>query len=369
MTGDGTASYAYDAFGRRASKTVGGATTYYRYDGGALIAEVDAQGAVLRSYTWGACGVIGGRSGTQPVHCLYDAQGNKRVELDASGSVTWRGAYSDFGDVAQTLPPALPMTYQGRYGCYTDSSSGMVWNGGGYYAPTIGRYTQPSGPGYSTGNPYAFVPPPQETAADAGILPDNWNGQQFYYHGKEGGLYQAAETLKTGLLFVADWNPLCLLSKAVSGQNAAGEKISKLDRGLAVLSLAAGPLGKGASGVVATGVRGGGARLAKLLAKAAERAQFHHILSNPIMKALGKHAVLSEWVKLGMLDRNAPRFMARARNIWCHFGWQRWHRAVDKELSGWLGETAAAGLEDFLQFLKSVYDRPSMKYRFPGIKP
>jgi hypothetical protein len=70
-----------------------------------------------------------------------------------------------------------------------------------------------------------------------------------------------------------------------------------------------------------------------------------------------------------MLDRNAPRFMARARNIWCHFGWQRWHRAVDKELSGWLGETAAAGLEDFLQFLKSVYDRPSMKYRFPGIKP
>lgn len=27
------------------------------------------------------------------------------------------------------------------------------------------------------------------------------------------------------------------------------------------------------------------------------------------------------------------------------------------------------GPEEFLRFLRSIYDRPSMKYRFPGIKP
>ncbi len=362
MTADGTASYAYDGFGRRISKTVGGQTTYYRYDDGALIAEVDAQGAVLRSYTWGACGLIGGTSGGQAVHCLYDGMANKRYELNAAGSVAWRGAYSDFGEVAQTLPPALPMAYQGRYGVYTDSSSGMLWSGSRYYAPTIGRQVQPSGPGYVGGNPYAYTPPPQEDAPDAGILPDNWNGEQ-------GGLYQAADVLKTGLLTAASFNPLSVLSGPICGQNAAGEKVGKLQRGFDILTLAAGPLLRPASGAVITGVRGGGARLAKLLAKAADRAQVHHILSSPIIRALKEHPVLKHDLDLGMLDRSAPRFVARARNIWCHFGWQRWHRRVDKEVADRLEQNGTKGLEAFLQKLRSIYDRPAMKYPFPGIKP
>jgi YD repeat-containing protein len=41
-TPSGNVTYAYDAFGRRMSKTVGSSTTYYLYDGDALIAEVDA---------------------------------------------------------------------------------------------------------------------------------------------------------------------------------------------------------------------------------------------------------------------------------------------------------------------------------------
>jgi len=53
----------------------------------------------------------------------------------------------------------------------------------------------------------------------------------------------------------------------------------------------------------------------------------------------------------GLLDPNAPRFMARARNIWCHFGWQKWHRAVDKEVREWVQENATAGLEEFLRFI------------------
>ena len=59
-------SYAYDAFGRRMSKTVGSSTTYYLYDGDALIAEVDAStNQVTRSYTWGADGLVSDRAGSE----------------------------------------------------------------------------------------------------------------------------------------------------------------------------------------------------------------------------------------------------------------------------------------------------------------
>jgi hypothetical protein len=60
--------------------------------------------------------------------------------------------------------------------------------------------------------------------------------------------------------------------------------------------------------------------------------------------------------------------MARARNIWCHFGWQRWHRAVDKEVSEWIRRYDGRDVEEFLRFLRGVYDRPAMKYRFPEVK-
>ena len=54
----GNVTYTYDALGRRASKTVGGATTFYIYDGDALIGEVNGTtGQLTRSYTWGATGL------------------------------------------------------------------------------------------------------------------------------------------------------------------------------------------------------------------------------------------------------------------------------------------------------------------------
>ncbi len=68
MTGtpSGNVSYAYDAFGRRMSKTVGSQTTYCLYDGDALIAEVDAStDQVTRSYTWGEDGLVSDHTAAQ----------------------------------------------------------------------------------------------------------------------------------------------------------------------------------------------------------------------------------------------------------------------------------------------------------------
>ncbi len=44
------ASYRYDPFGKRISKTVGSTTTYYYYSEDGLVAEADSSGVVTTSY-------------------------------------------------------------------------------------------------------------------------------------------------------------------------------------------------------------------------------------------------------------------------------------------------------------------------------
>ncbi|MGH7125005.1 MAG: hypothetical protein ACREFI_11580, partial [Stellaceae bacterium] len=48
-----TASYGYDASGRRKSKTVNGTSTNYLSDGDREVLEYDGSGTVLRRYTHG----------------------------------------------------------------------------------------------------------------------------------------------------------------------------------------------------------------------------------------------------------------------------------------------------------------------------
>ncbi|MCO6548131.1 MAG: hypothetical protein J6583_10195 [Gilliamella sp.] len=46
------ASYQYDPFGRRISKTVNGETTYYIYSSEGLLAELDQNGKMRVAYGW-----------------------------------------------------------------------------------------------------------------------------------------------------------------------------------------------------------------------------------------------------------------------------------------------------------------------------
>jgi len=51
--GASNASYAYDAFNRRVSKTVNGVTTYFIYDADEVIAEYDSTNSLLAEYVYG----------------------------------------------------------------------------------------------------------------------------------------------------------------------------------------------------------------------------------------------------------------------------------------------------------------------------
>jgi RHS repeat-associated protein len=157
-TPSGTVSFTYDGLGRRVSKTVGTATTYYLYDGGLLIAEIDgATGLVSKSYQWGATGLVSDRSGGASRYYLYDRSGSTRYLLGASGSVLSSGAYQAWGSPLAGLAPNTPLGWNGRFGLYTDAETGLILCGARYYAPSIGRFISRDPAGLSAGpNVYAY---------------------------------------------------------------------------------------------------------------------------------------------------------------------------------------------------------------------
>ena len=54
LPGGATASYAYDALGRRIGKDIEGTVTQYVYDGADILLEYDGADALLARYTHGS---------------------------------------------------------------------------------------------------------------------------------------------------------------------------------------------------------------------------------------------------------------------------------------------------------------------------
>ena len=154
----GTVTYTYDVLGRRATRAAGGQTTFYLYDGAALIAETDANGTVLRSYTWGAMGLISDRANSQSRFYWFDHGSNTRALLDANGNIVSRGAYTAWGaPLSAGLTPNTPFGWKGRMGAYQDTETGLVRMGARYYAKSLGRFVSRDPSGFGAGpNLYAY---------------------------------------------------------------------------------------------------------------------------------------------------------------------------------------------------------------------
>jgi hypothetical protein len=59
------------------------------------------------------------------------------------------------------------------------------------------------------------------------------------------------------------------------------------------------------------------------------------------------------------------RYVAKAKDKDAHCGYQQWHREVDKEVIRWLDLRKKATPEQFMKFLREIYNRPEMRKRFP----
>ena len=82
LTSTGGSGFAYDAAGRRASRTAGGVTTSFLYDGGAVLLEKQG-GTTTATYTYGTSLIR--KDGETP---LFDGLGSERTVTNSSQAVT-----------------------------------------------------------------------------------------------------------------------------------------------------------------------------------------------------------------------------------------------------------------------------------------
>ncbi len=90
------------------------------------------------------------------------------------------------------------------------------------------------------------------------------------------------------------------------------------------------------------------------------RGDDHHIISRPIAKKLKEHETLAD-----LYEPRDERYVAKAKDKDAHCGYQKWHREVDKEVIRWLELRKKATPEQFMKFLREIYNRPEMRERFP----
>ncbi|KAF2406992.1 RHS repeat-associated core domain-containing protein [Pseudomonas antarctica] len=160
-----TASYRYDPFGRRISKTVDGITTEFFWQGDKLVAEHHADRH--RSYLYEPDSFRPlvllegfGPQDTQPFHYQLDHLGTPQELTAPDGEIVWSAHYRAYGDIARLDISKVdnPLRFQGQY---FDQESGLHYNRHRYYNPDIGRYLTPDPVKLAGGiNAYQYAPNP-----------------------------------------------------------------------------------------------------------------------------------------------------------------------------------------------------------------
>ncbi|RDS92667.1 RHS repeat-associated core domain-containing protein, partial [Pseudomonas fluorescens] len=160
-----TASYRYDPFGRRISKTVDGITTEFFWQGDRLIAEHHADRH--RSYLYEPDSFRPlvllegfGPQDTKAFHYQLDHLGTPQELTDPEGEIVWSAHYRAYGQISRLDKGTIdnPLRFQGQY---FDQESGLHYNRHRYYNPDIGCYLTPDPVKLAGGiNAYQYVPNP-----------------------------------------------------------------------------------------------------------------------------------------------------------------------------------------------------------------
>jgi RHS repeat-associated protein len=154
------ATYKYNAFGQRQSQTVTGGGTHFLFGpDGALLAEHNVQGGLVRNYIYlngRPLAVVDGAGAVS--YILTDQTGQPQKMLNANGTITWHRVAGVFGDtVSQPVgaTAANPLRFPGQQ---QDAATGLYYNYSRDYDPATGRYLEADPIGLEGGiNLYAYV--------------------------------------------------------------------------------------------------------------------------------------------------------------------------------------------------------------------
>ncbi len=153
-------SYAYDALGRRLSKTVNGVTTSWASYGNREIAEYQGTGTpVLQSRTVFGPGFDEPIASISPAnvrtYLFQDALGSVIALANASGQVTEKYAYTAYGLNTVIGSGSSAYRYAGRR---FEPETGLYYNRARAYSPALGRFLQTDPIGTDGGiNLYAYT--------------------------------------------------------------------------------------------------------------------------------------------------------------------------------------------------------------------
>lgn len=161
-----SASFGYDALGRRHSKTVNGVASGYLYDGVNIVQELSGVNAdntnpanVRANYLSGGVDEVfaqwsGSGAAAKTTTYLSDALGSVIRLTDGAGNKIVDYTYDPYGATTADAAVANPFQYTGR----ENDGNGLYYYRARYYAPGLGRFISSDPIGLLGGiNTYAYV--------------------------------------------------------------------------------------------------------------------------------------------------------------------------------------------------------------------
>ncbi len=183
-TGVGTTWTAgYRADGLRGWKNVNGTKTYYLYDDGEPVVELDASGTVQAVNVFAPDGLVARKQGGTWTQYTFDQQGNVAQRLNAAQAVTSSSIYDAYGTEANAVgTPNDVFGYNARSGYLFDRETGLYLCQHRYYDPGTGRWVNRDPVGYRGGiNSYSYGGQRAVNVVDP-------SGFQFVFPTNPGGL-------------------------------------------------------------------------------------------------------------------------------------------------------------------------------------
>jgi RHS repeat-associated protein len=156
ISGSTSASFGYDPFGLRVSKTLGGTTTKLLYDGPNVVQEAVGGSVTANILTGlGPDQIFSRTTSAGTSSYLVDRLGSTIALANSSGEVKTTYTYDPFGKVTEAGEASdNPFQFTGR----ENDGTGLQYNRARYYRPEAGFISRdPSGMGGSGTNLYAYV--------------------------------------------------------------------------------------------------------------------------------------------------------------------------------------------------------------------
>jgi RHS repeat-associated protein len=158
-----SASFAYDALGRRISKTINGVMTTYTFDGLDAIRESGGTGEATYLRTLAIDEALTRTEGDTTLAYLTDILGSTLALADSSGAPITAYTYAPFGETSVAGPPSgSPFQFTGR----ENDGTGLYYYRARYYDPTRSRFVSEDPLQTTDVNAYAYAQNRPVTARD-----------------------------------------------------------------------------------------------------------------------------------------------------------------------------------------------------------